>query len=92
MSTSFYRGKVITDAQLKGPFTEADDDLSYAFNILKKQAKLDPTARIHINESAVSSVHGVDGERTESVLLITGTGVIVELKADGGFEIWEGGG
>ena len=92
MSTSFYRGKVITDAQLKGPFTEADDDLSYAFNILKEQAKLGPTATISIHENTVSSIHGVDGERTTSVLFITQTGVIVELKADGGFEIWEGGG
>jgi hypothetical protein len=92
MSTSFYRGKLVTDEELKGPFTEADDDLSYGFNILKEQAELGPTARIHINEQAVSSVHGVDGERTKSVMFITATGVIVELKADGGFEIWEGGG
>lgn len=92
MSTSFYRGKLSSDSFTRGVFTEAKDELSYGFNILKEQAKLGPTATIRINENAVSSIHGPDGERTESVVFITETGVIVELKADGGFEIWEGGG
>lgn len=37
MSDSYYRGKVVTNRKLKGPFTEASDTFLGAFNALKKE-------------------------------------------------------
>lgn len=36
MSHSHYRGKLYTNAEIKGPFTEAGDDFSVAFNLLER--------------------------------------------------------
>ncbi len=35
MSHSHYRGKLHTNAEVKGPFTEAKDDFSVAFDLLE---------------------------------------------------------
>ncbi len=36
MSHSHYRGKLYTNTEIKGPFTEAKDDFGVAFDLLKK--------------------------------------------------------
>lgn len=37
MSCSLYRGKVHTNEEIKGPFTEAKDDFTYAYDILQRE-------------------------------------------------------
>lgn len=37
MSYSHYRGKVYTNKEIKGPFTEAKDDFAEAYDLLQKK-------------------------------------------------------
>jgi hypothetical protein len=41
MSYSYYRGKVYTNGEIKGPFTEAKDDFGEAFDLLSEAAALE---------------------------------------------------
>lgn len=80
MSHSFYRGKLVTSKEIKGPFTEASDTLKKSFDIL--------LAAIGENTSAhcLTVVH----EGHPRNIFITIGGLVIAMREDGLFEIVEG--
>ena len=83
MSTSFYRGKLVTSKELKGPFTEAFDEMKgRPFDILRQVAMENKAAELHVHDRSTS-------DRPASVFICFG-GVTIEITEDGGFEFLEG--
>lgn len=80
MSCSFYRGKVRTDAEIKGPFTEAHDEITTGFQFLKEQADYEGKADVVVHERS-------DG-RTDILFLVGEVWLCV--SDDGLVEIGEG--
>ena len=81
MSSSIYRGKLHTNAEIKGPFTEAHDEFRpKPINVLVESA--------HDDEKADISVFERDGEAT---VMFSFGGIWLTIDANGIVEIGEGG-
>lgn len=87
MSSSIYRGKMSTSAEIKGPFTEAEDKLEgKAFNILADAI----TDGADILGETYCRVMVVRTDlKPHSIMVCTAAGVVIEITEDGGFEILE---
>ena len=84
MSSSFYRGKLVTNSELKGPFTEACNEFKGTpFNILVQEAE---------KNTAEISIVRREGRPSSVFIHIGGLGLAIEITEDGGFELFEGGG
>ena len=87
MSTSFYRGKLVTSSELKGAFTEAYDEIKgRPFDILKNSVS--EVAKGNAKLACRYSPGSVSLQPSVTVWLGP---VMLQLKEDGSFEIWEGG-
>jgi hypothetical protein len=83
MSSSIYRGKLITSSEIKGPFTEAADNIKgVPFNTLVKAAMA--TGQWALDYT----VH--EGNFADRVLHIHIGGILLTIGEDGSFEISEG--
>lgn len=81
MSHSYYRGKLHTNAEIKGPFTEASDDFSVAFDLLQEQLDW-----IHVGVR----YEPVEASMVQGQLFIKVGELLLTLKRDGSFEVSEG--
>ena len=85
MSMSYYRGKLVTSPELKGPFTEAYDELKgMPFDVLIQEAKTNSEAKVHVLEKT-------NPNDVPSIFINIGNlGLTIQIKEDGSFEILEG--
>ena len=83
MSHSYYRGELSTNEKIKGPFTEAKDDFSEAFDILADQMKPDTPVQVFCRPLEPADV--------EEIMFQVG-GVWVIINREGRVEIGEGAG
>jgi hypothetical protein len=88
MSNSFYRGKLHTNSDVKGPFTEAEDKLEG--KVFKLLADAITGGADIIGETYLRAQVVRTELKPHSIIFSTGAGVSVEITEDGGFEIFEG--
>jgi len=78
MTYSHFRGELVTNKELKGVFSEAKDSIEEVFPLLRKAAA---------NNPEVSIFHKPFGREP---VIITVSGLHIEITKEGRFEIWEG--
>ena len=89
MSSSVYRGKLITSKKIREPFTEAEDKLEGpAFGLLADAVEGDADI---IGETYCRVEVVRTNLKPHSVIVYTGSGVCIEITENGRFEIFEGG-
>lgn len=82
MSSSLYRGKLYTNDDVKGPFTEAKDSLDDGpFRILAQVANGGGDAAVYVNEM---------GDGTTTVMFVLDD-IWLTIDSEGIVEIGEGG-
>ena len=87
MSSSIYRGKLHTSAEIKGPFTEAEDTLKgKAFKILADAV----FEGADIIGETYCRIKVVKTDLKPHSVMFSVSGVCVEITEDGKFEILEG--
>lgn len=82
MSYSFYRGKLYTNEEIKGPYTEAGDNFQKD-GFSQIAAEIPPEGLDNIMGMVVKCTSG-------GVIVFKVNGVVITISEDGTFEISEG--
>ena len=77
MTYSYYRGRVYTNKEIKGPYVAAKDDFTEAYDQLQR----------NVGRGAANSLHTIN---LGDSLLITVNGFWLSISRDGMIEIGEG--